>query len=1679
MGPFIDDYVVMETLYSSSRSVVSRAYRVSDRLCVVLKQPAPGVPENLARARFAHEVAMRRGLDGERVVQLLEHSELRLVMEDLGGCSLQRFLQEQRPDLDSALQLACALTEALASLHQAGVLHGDVHPGNFIYHPQSGRLLISDFDLALRIDSGAQLADSMVQGNLAYLSPERTGRLHATVGFPADLYSLGVTLYRLFSGRLPFEGEDPLQLVHSHLALEATPLHLLEPCVPEMVSRVVERLLRKEPGQRYQTAVGLLQDLHRCRQSSEPFPLGQGDRSDQFRLPSQLYGRQAQAEQLSAVLEQAGQAGCQVVLVTGPSGVGKSSLVRSSARAARGRFLSGKFDQLRSEVPCSALMEALEGLSDQLLTEHEERLQEWQTRLQERLQNGLALVTEHVPGLERLVGAQPAPPSIEPSAAQGRFLATFQQLIQTFASRQEPLLLFLDDLQWADALTVHLLVQLATSAESQGLVLVLSYRDQELSPVHPFRRALGQFPEPVRVELEPLALSEVEQLLGDCLGGRDDELCQLARVITDKTEGNPFFVRQFLQTLHSEGLLRYCPKSTAFVYDLEQVRAAPITDNVAELLARNLEGLPPETNRLLRLAAALGNRFSLSTLQEFSEGDLESGLKPALQMGLVLTAAGREPNYRFQHDRVQQAAYEALPVELRPELHAEIGRMLLGRLSAEQLEERLLEVVGHLNRARCLPGERADWAALAMRAGEKARAAAAYELACGCYRSAVDWQDWAEDPELAYQAHVQWAESLRLSGALCQSLEILERASPRIADVERLARLECLRMSLHQSRGELELALESIRRAATLLGLELPADPSPAIEAAVESVLDWAAGGPLERLLELPELQDSHLKTLMEVLSSSAPIAFQAEPALGTLITLRQATVSLTHGNSFHSARAYCGLYRTLEWRGQAKLGYRFARLGLELNRRRGENGARAGLNFLYGYFIGPWNQPWSRVLDAFRHSWEAGLNSGDYQHMGYSGIFEIFAALLGGPALPQIAAQTENSLRTCRQLGEHVKADFLNGLLVLVRQLSGRQSWEPVAESGEPAGAIMKVSQGCIELLRGYYSENSQAVEAALAAMRPLLPGTRGYLTEAVYYLYGGLAAAARGDLQELEVAWQWMSARRCRANFAAPTCLLEAEVYRLRRRPLKAARRYDRAIALAGKHRLPGLEALANHLAGQFWLERSQSAFAGLYLRAAHRLYGYWGAGALAGQLELRHGSLVQRQSEGSSSSQTSDLLDYASLARAAQAISGEIVLERLLTTLTELLIENAGAQTGALILASQGDWEIRALRALENGPVEVVELPLAQARLARGVVQYALRTGQKVTLGDARQDARFGQDEYIRRQAPRSLLCAPLAHKGRLLGALYLENNLLVDAFSEGRLSGLDILLAQVGVSLENARLFARERQQAEELEELVSHRTRELRQANESLRQESCHRERMENELRLGQKLQAVGQLAAGVAHEINTPMQYIQDNLTFVREVSERWQGLDEDSAEVPEALEAALEGVRRVTAIVRAMKAFSYPDQSEKSMVDLNQAIENTLLVARNEYKLVADVSTEFAILPPLLCFAGELNQVVLNLVVNAAHAIEETGRRGNIRVVTRLLEGQVAIEVGDDGGGIPEAVQARIFDPFFTTKDVGKGTGQGLAIARSAVERQGGRLSFVSQLGLGTTFTVLLPLQA
>jgi signal transduction histidine kinase len=778
-----------------------------------------------------------------------------------------------------------------------------------------------------------------------------------------------------------------------------------------------------------------------------------------------------------------------------------------------------------------------------------------------------------------------------------------------------------------------------------------------------------------------------------------------------------------------------------------------------------------------------------------------------------------------------------------------------------------------------------------------------------------------------------------------------------------------------------------------------------------------------------------------------------------------------------------------------------------------------------------------------------------------------MFRIYRGGEPCGEIGHDARIYRQQCREVGDTAAARLLtwqiDRLRVLTGELASLTAEDPdsqitmtaIREETNTAHQLIFL-MGLVDIT---YSLGDEASALELAnTTRPLEMATDTNLYVIEHQFLHCLAATAmcrrqparRAELAPVIDANQrglarWADATP--ATFEAMYLLVEAERAPTSEDLATMLARYNRATASAARHGMRRLEAIACELHGRRWLERDEVEIAQLYLGRARNLYAALGMQRKVQILERKHPGLVRlsqlRLTGTATTSTPTEVFDVTAIARATRAISGELELDKLLACMLEIIFETAGAEGGALVLDDARGQTVAASRTAGASQISTAAVPLAGAALPRSILHYVQHTDTVVVLDDATADPRFGNDDYIRTRLPRSVLCMPVKHKDRAIGMLYLENTLVSGAFTQSRLDALTILVSQIAVSLENATLFAAQRVQAEaisqanqelrdeiavreqaerelaryrdHLEDLIAERTRELTLANQKLRDAAAERERIEAELRLGQKLESIGRLAAGIAHEINTPVQFVSDHVTFVRDVlpaiidtfaryralaaavdgagdmaaavaavraAEDDGDIDYAFANAPPALASALVGLGRVAAIVRSMKDFAHPDRDEKTPVDLNRAIESTLMIAANECKYVAEVHTELADLPLVRCNGGEINQAVLNLVINAAHAIRDvvgqTGARGKIDVRTRRDGDEIEIAISDTGTGIPDAIRDRIYDPFFTTKEVGRGTGQGLAIVRSVVvDKHGGSLHFETRPGAGTTFFLRLPL--
>ncbi|MEA2789800.1 MAG: hypothetical protein QOG73_2206, partial [Acetobacteraceae bacterium] len=917
------------------------------------EQPPPDILE-----RLAHEYGLKDELDGAWAVRPLElvreRGRTTLVLEDPGGELLERLLGQPMA-VGPFLHLALGLAGAVARLHQRGLIHKDIKPAHLLVNCADGQVRLTGFGIASRLPRQRQAPDppAVIAGTLAYMAPEQTGRMNRSVDTRSDLYAVGVTLYQMLTGALPFTASDPMEWVHCHIAKKPVPPSERLGNVPAPVSQIIMKLLAKTAEARYQTAAGLESDLRRCLAAWEAhsriddFPLGEDDTPDRLLIAEKLYGRAREVDALFAAFGRVVDSGApELVLVSGYSGIGKSAVVHELHKALvplRGLFASGKFDQFKRDIPYATLVQAFQTLVRPLLGKSEAELANWRDTLLEALGPNGRLIVDLVPELSLVIGEPPPIPELPPQDAQRRFQRVVRRFIGVFARPDHPLALFLDDLQWLDTATLDLLEDLLTQGDLRHLLFIGAYRDNEVDAVHPLRRKLdvirNEGGKITAITLAPLAQENLGQLIADALRCEPRHAALLTQLVHDKTAGNPFFAIQFLYALAEDDLLAFDHGASRWTWDLGRIRAKGYTDNVVDLMVGKLTRLPAETGKALQRLACLGNvaeTTMLSIVLGTSAEQVEAALWEAVRQELVERLDGA---YRFIHDRVQEAAYSLIPQASRAADHLRIGRLLAARTSPEQREEAIFEIVNQLNRGAALitaREEREQLAELNLMAGQRAKASAAYAsaltyLTTGAALLAEDC--WERRHELIFALELDRAECEFLTGALAEAEQRLTALSTRAASTVERATVACLRVDLYttldQSTRAITVGLDYLRH----LGIGWSPHPTEEDARPEYERIWWQLGSrTIESLIELPLMSDPASLATMDVLTKLGPPAFNTDTNLLLLVTCRAVNLSLERGNCDASCIAYVRLSKTAGARfGDYQTVYHFGQLGYDL----------------------------------------------------------------------------------------------------------------------------------------------------------------------------------------------------------------------------------------------------------------------------------------------------------------------------------------------------------------------------------------------------------------------------------------------------------------------------------------------------------------------------------------------------------------------------------------------------------------------------------------------------------------------------------------------------------------------------------------------------------------------------
>lgn len=1498
----VRDFELVEKLYESARTLIYRARRAADQTSVILKILKEDYPKPEAVARYKNEYEITSRIDKAHVIHSSEWrfagKKPMIVLEDFGARSLRQLMAErsleQKWSLVEVLKTAILIAKGIDEIHSSGVIHKDINPSNIVLNPETQQLKIIDFGVSTVLHHEAPSISNpeILEGTLAYISPEQTGRMNRVLDYRSDFYSFGVTLYELFTGALPIVGSDPLDVIYRHLTQRPLPAYELEPGIPIMISNIIAKLLEKTAEERYQSGWGIVTDLEECLRQLQtqgkidPFSLGRQDVPAYFHPSQKLYGRGHEIEEFTQAFDRVSRGAREFVLVAGYSGIGKTRLVQEVFKPLtrrRGYFIGGKFDQVQRGIPYSALTKAFQELTRQLLVESEGRLQYWRTKMMAAVGQNGQIIADVIPEIELIIGRQQPVPQLSAIESQNRFHLVFKKFIRVFYQPEHPLVVFLDDLQWTDLATLKLIEMLMTEEETGYLFLVGAYRDNEVGEDHPLLAMLDRLKKQAvqthRIVLAPLELEQINEFIADTLYCSLQEARSLAELVQSKTGGNPFFIGQFLQALYREGLIRFeaalANGRPQWQWDIRRIRQANITDNVVDLMIKKLGKLPSTTIQVLRLAACLGNQFDLNVLAaicKMPESETYGHLFPAMQEGIVLPISelalldekdAHAPlvfaHFKFLHDRVQQAAYAMIEEGLKPQLHLDIGRLLWAQTlmggpsdpaptSHQAPTEVILKVVDHLNRGRGLikrTDEKMQLARLDLEAAKRVKSAGAYEAALHYLKEGmtVFESDWKSQYDLTFALSSERAEVEYLNGNYQSSENVIAQIWSQSdrdldkADVYTKLIIQRTMLGLYNE------AIEAANQALHLLGMGFPTedDMQARLEADVSEIDHLLQGRTVASLIDLPQMKDPRIIVVMRILNVvHAPIYFTANFRFYSWALSRMTLLSLQYGNIPESAKGYASFGNTLGVnQGKYQMGYEFGLLGLKIAEKYNHQSLKCKACFSLTAFLNHWVRPITDAEFFNEEGQRAGIESGELQYVGYILSFgQAINRFHQGENLELLLEEVKRNLAFTRKVKHKLSTDILEGTRLVISQLTGRtMGFSPfsigdLSEKNYLANCLenrsftalcfYNVQKAFTLYLMG---DSAGALTCAEDASR-LLGYVKGVMSEADLCFYQSLILAElwprtgederphrlRQIYENQERMRNW--AAHCPENFQHKHLLVEAELARILGRPEKALELYDRSIAAAMEQGFIQNEALANELAGKFWMDQGKEEFALLYLKRAWLGYRSWGARLKEAALVIQYPQIKKAELETGPAEYglwtekiSSANLELASVIKASQAISSEIVFDRLLDRLMKAVIENAGAENGSLILWQDEHFVAAASITSDNATI-FPNVPIeASTDLPQQVIQYAIRT-RDIVVGDFTIDAKFSADSYLIANQPKSILCLPILQRNDLIGVLYLENRNVVGAFSPVRVEVLKILSAQAAISLQNSFLLSAE-------------------------------------------------------------------------------------------------------------------------------------------------------------------------------------------------------------------------------------------------------------------------------
>jgi predicted ATPase/signal transduction histidine kinase len=1728
MKTTIPGYDIIEKLGEGPQSVVYKAFhKKNPKQPLALKVLKAASLSEHQKSHFRQKIEHLKVLNDPLLITPLSFEikgEVSFITQDyFDGVTLNEWAKKRaKISLNDFFIIACKLAQALDKVHEAGIIHGGVKPHNILVKPDTLDIRLIDFitPLDVRDVSHFIYERSFVEETLAYTSPEQTGRISHRVDFASDLYSLGIVFYEMLTGRLPFFSTDPLELIHSHLAEEAPLVDELNTEIPLVLSKIITKLTLKQPEKRYQSGSGLFADLKRCQDEYltegviSEFPLGSSDRTHRVIFVSKMVGRDKEAEIILEEYNEAARGPFRCLLISGLPGIGKTRLIQELQKPIveyRGYFSSGKFDVYQKNIPYSSIIQALRNLVRTFLTESDERVAFWKKKIIRAVGENGRVITDVIPELAVLIGPQPEVKPLPPVESRNRFLDAFDHFLTYLASEEHPLTLFIDDLQWCDVASFDFLGNIFSNyKEHPYLFLLGAYRHTEVDLSHPLTKLIQNVKKNAQpfkeIRLKPLEAEHCHEMVSYILDSPLSQTEALANFITGLTEGNPLFVSESLSYLHNEDLI-FLDETRQWRWDLDKIRKSNMPTTVVALFSSKVQKLPHESIDLLEYCACMGNLFTpneVALVKGIALLDAFEILKPALGQGLLIEM---KDQLQFVHDRVQEAVLSAIKSERRRQIHWQVGNLLLSAVPKEtDLEkiDNIFTIASHLNlgKEETLDKETAYMLSnINYHAGDKALDSLATEAANEYFRQSLKLLPddcWKVQYDRTFKIYQKLAKTELMCGRYDQSEKLLNQLLDNAkTDLDKAEALAEQTTSL-SSIGNFIKAIETANRGLAFFGKSIPDDPELAEKKREELMneINSKYGSKIwDIILNMPFTKERKSKIELVFYSELIPDLYMSGLVPQLYLSAVQSTQHCLEGGMDESviySFSIMGLY--LGEQEKFDQVFRYEELALNLCERYPNTfGATRGMNGVAWVTMHTRNHPEALIKHCLKGI-QCGKNCGDLYNAG----------LLYGPLMWCLQVQGAN-LQTieeyaneCLQFSQKYHLSFSVALAEAMEAawiVPMKKNYIPIPmeekiRKWERENHISAVGSYFVHMaLNHYYFGEYEKAEEYLLEVRRYLRGLTDHLLKRQWHAFQVLNALKlyeRGILYKskdellsfiqplIKKIEMWAQYGPMLKPYLA---FIYAEMERVTGEFRKARSLYFDAIAIAHEQRYTFLEGHLNECRGEL-LKEAGVGTASVYFAESARLYRKCRAERKELFLMEKYPEYFEEEIRAYTPveaepavSYTLPRLDVDYLMKSSLAISAEINPDTLLNKVMNVVLESSGAQHGYLLIEEDGDLVIRAESHIaEKNIVRTTTRKVDDCKdICQPIIRYVHRTKEKFVLeyGCERCEFRGARGDHSIKH--KSILCLPVIKQAELIGILFLENRLADLVFTSEKTQMTELLTSQAAISLENARLLD-EMKKAEEslkrhrdhLEELVEERTRKLSEAQQGLI--------------MAEKHVGLGRLAAGVAHEI-------KNQLTPVLTEAQRIVSMIESGKEIStqyliERARTIEEASRTANKITMAMLDYARESKPEFSHYNLKDSIESVVALHQSDCKRSnVLISVEKIAVEEIFADKRQIEQVLINIINNGCESILEKGKSGIIIISVKKEEPFVIIRIQDTGTGIPKENQGKIFDPFFTTK-APRGVGLGLSVSYGIIERHGGKIDFESELGVGTTFRIYLPLK-